>query len=190
MEVAGNVRIVKFPVEVAGEIKMTIEQITDTNYNDFKNSPRALLLVSISWCQPCKAYEPIIDTLSNQMPYIRFGKTTIDKDRSSQLKREYFDINSWIFPTTLLFKDKREISRIKGVSSYPDLLSKIKNNLILESKAYLASDGKSIPVVVDNIQDNNRYRLRLMENSLLGRKDNLIEIEKEKILWNLENYNL
>jgi thiol-disulfide isomerase/thioredoxin len=185
MEVAGNAPTVKHPVVVAEEIKMTIEQITDTNYNNFKNYPRAVLLVSVSWCQPCKAYEPILDTLSNQMPYIKFGKTTLDKDRSSQLKREYLDINSWAFPTTLLFKDKREMSRIKGISSYPDILSKIKNNLLLETKAYLASDGKFIPAIVDNVQDNNRYRLRLMENSLLGQKDNLIEIEKEKILWNL-----
>jgi len=87
---------------------MTIEQITDNNYNDFKDYSRAVLLVTVSWCQPCKTYEPIINTLSNQIPYIKFGKTTIDKDRSSQLKREYMDINAWTFPTTLLFKEKQE----------------------------------------------------------------------------------
>jgi len=165
---------------------MTIEQITDANYNNFRDYSRAVLLVSVSWCQPCKSYEPIINTLSNQMPYIKFGKMTIDKDRTSQLKKEYSDINSWIFPTTLLFREQKEKCRIKGVSSYPDVLSKLKKELILESKVYLASNGKFIPAVINNIQDN-MYRLRLMENSLLGREGNLIEIEKEKILWNLEN---
>lgn len=187
MEIVLNALHVKLLLVAAEEIKMTIEQITDNNYNDFKNNPRAVLLVTVSWCQPCKAYEPVIDTLSNQMPYIRFGKTTIDKDRSSQLKREYFDINSWTFPTTLLFKEKEETSRIKGASSYPNLLSKIRKELILDSKIYLANNGEFIPAMINNVSNDNIYKLQLMENSLLGRKDSLIEIEKEKILWNLED---
>ena len=167
---------------------MAIEQITDSNYIDFKKYPRSVLLVTISWCQPCKDYEPIINTLSNQIPYIKFGKTIIDKDKSIQLKKEYHDLNSWKFPTTLLFKNQKEISRIQGVAPYSNVLSKIKDALILESKVFVpGSNGKYIPAIINYIQDNNDiYRIKLMEDSSLGEKNNIIEIKKEKFLWSLE----
>ena len=57
-----------------------MESITDENYKDFKNSPLAALLISTSWCQECKKYLPTIETLSKQMPFIRFGKTVCTND--------------------------------------------------------------------------------------------------------------
>lgn len=188
MEVAGNARVAKHQQGVVGEYKMTIEQITDANYLDFKNHSRAALIVGTSWCKHCEQYTSIINTSSKQMPYIRFGKTIIDKDRSSQLKREYPDMNSWTFPTTLLFKEKREVSRIKGMSLYPAVISKIKKDLILESKVFVPGEnGKYIPAIIKHINDNGIYRLQLIEDSLRGRKESIIELEKEEFLWGLED---
>jgi len=167
---------------------MTIEQITDSNYEEFKNSSRAVLVVSTSWCNKCKEYEPIIDRLSGQMPFIRFGKTVLNEDRSTQLKREYRDINRWTLPTTLFFKGQREVSRIRGFAPYPNVVSEIQDNLLLESLVFIPNGNAYVPALVKYIRNKKGpYRLQLTEDSSLGRKGATIELEEEKFQWRLES---
>lgn len=169
---------------------MTIEKITDLNYEELKNFSRAVLVVSTSWCTECARYDPVIDTLSRQMPFIRFGKTVLDKkivldkDRSSQLKREYKDINRWTLPTTLLFRSQREVSRIGGYAVYPDVVSKIQDNLLLESLVFIPNGSIYVPALVKHIRNREGlYVLQLTEDSFLGRKDTIIELEEKDFQW-------
>ena len=167
---------------------MAIERITDSNYEHFGSLPRGILVVGTSWCEQCKKYEPIIETLSRQNPFIGFGKTVIDTDRSSQLKRDYRDINQWIFPTTLLFENQREVARIRGFSPYPIVRELINNNLILGSTIFLKSNnGKYFPAVIKQInKSNGLYSVQLSEDSFLGRRGSEIQISEGNFNWNLE----
>lgn len=168
---------------------MAIEKITDSNYEEFKNYSRSILVVGTSWCEQCKRYEPIVETLAKQKPYIRFGKTSIDTDRSGQLKRDYGDINQWKLPTSLMFRNQREIGRIKGFALYPAVRELIDSNLILESMIFLKSDnGVYIPGLIKQInKSNGLYSVQLQENSNLGRKNSQILIPEGKFNWSLES---
>lgn len=168
---------------------MAIEKITDSNYEHFRSLPRGILVVGTSWCEQCKKYEPVLETLSRQNPFIGFGKTIIDKDRSSHLKRDYGDINQWTLPSTLMFRDGREISRIKGFSPYPTVKKMIDNNLILGSTIFLKSNnGKYFPAVIKQInKSNGLYSVQLSEDSFLGRRGSEIQISKGNFNWNLES---
>lgn len=168
---------------------MAVEKITDSNYENFRSLSRGVLVVGTSWCNQCKQYEPIIETLSRQRPFIGFGKIIIDKDRSSHLKRDYKDINQWVLPVTLMFKDQREIARIKGFSPYPIVNEMINNNLILGSTVFMLSNNeKHIPAVIKQINKfNGLYSVQLMEDSFFGRKGSEIQIREGKFNWNLES---
>jgi len=168
---------------------MSIEKITDSNYEEFRNYPRSILVVGTSWCEQCKRYEPIVETLAKQKPYIIFGKTSIDTDRSGQLKRDHRDINQWKLPTTLMFRDYKEVGRIKGFALYPAVRELIDNNLILGSTIFLKSNnGVSVPGLIKQINKaNGLYSVELQENSNLGRKNSQILIPEEKFNWSLES---
>ena len=186
MVIVLNVPIVKHQQGVAELDKMGIESITDVNYQDFKKSSRAALVVGASWCKHCKGYYPTLDALSNKFPFIKFGKAIIDKDRTSQLKRDYSDLASWLLPTTLLFKDQREISRIKGVALYPDFLSKLQEYLILGSTVFIPDGKNYIPGVIKHINNNSPYLIQLTENSPLGKKGANVQLREGEFNWGIE----
>lgn len=166
---------------------MVIEQISDINYKEFKQSPRAALVVGASYCQACKGYDPIVAALGNNFPFVRIGKTVLDKDRSIQLKIDYRDIGTWTLPTTLLFRDGKEISRIKGSALYPKTLTEFTNSLILGSIVYISERGTDIPGKVKHIVNcDGNYLIQLMRDCSWGRKDTIVELPKEKFKWGLE----
>lgn len=165
-----------------------METITDVNYEEFKNSPRAALLVSTSWCQNCKEYLPVIKTVAKQMPFIRFGKTVLDEDRSIQLKKEHPNIGKWLLPSTVFFREQREIEKSHGVLTYPELVSKVHEYLLLDTTVFVSNtNGIYIPASIQQISGlKEPYLLRCEEDSSLGEKGTFIQIPTEKIKWGLE----
>jgi thiol-disulfide isomerase/thioredoxin len=164
-----------------------IEQVTDENYQNFRNLPRSVLMVSTSYCQDCRRYDPVLETLSRQMPFIDFGKIVLDKDRSSQLKKDYTDISRWILPATLLFRDQRLVMQIKGFAPYPHVASKIQENLVQGSTVFIPNGKTSVPALIKQIQGKGLYHLQLMENSPLGRIGSTISLPEGKFDWGLES---
>jgi thioredoxin 1 len=76
---------------------------------------KQLLYFSGTWCQPCKTFRPIIESLTPEIPIV-----FIDVDASSQTAQQY---NIRSVPTTVLIKDGIEIGRIVGVKSANDVRS-------------------------------------------------------------------
>jgi len=165
-----------------------MESITDANYGEFKDSLRAVLLISTSWCQQCQKYLPAIETLARQMPFIRFGKTILDKDRSIRLKREYPDIGKWVFPSTVFFKKEKETGKIHGVRAYPELVSKVQEYLLLGETVFVpAGNGIYIPASIQQISGaKGSYLVKWKEDSSLGKKGAIVQIPAERINWGLE----
>jgi len=153
---------------------MTVEEITDTNYQEFKQSPRAVLVVGTTTCKNCKTYDPVVNALSQNLPFIRFGKAILDKPGLTQLKREYTDIQKWTLPTTLLTKEGKEISRLQGAYLYPHALGAVIDKLILGSHVYISENGRDIEAIIKSIV-NDSY--------ILQANGNTIQVPKEKIKW-------
>jgi len=167
---------------------MTVESVNDENYSDFKNFSRAALIISTSTCQKCREYLPVIETLSGQMPYIRFGKIILDKDRSTQLKREHSDLGSWTLPTTLLFLNQREAGRISGMSFYPQTLSRIQEALILGTTIYVSNgSGIYVPASIKQMKGiKGPYTAQILEQSGLGQRGKVVPLSEGDFKWNLE----
>jgi thioredoxin 1 len=64
------------------------------------------------WCGPCKATNPIIDELANEMTNVKFVK--IDVDQNQELAGEY---SVFSIPTFLILKDGKVVGQLVGAQS-------------------------------------------------------------------------
>ncbi len=155
-----------------------IKKITDDNYQEFKKNNRAAIVITTTSCGYCKDYKPVLETLSNQMPYINFGEITLDQGRVIQFKKDYKDIAaSKLLPITLLMKEGNKIYTISGFRLYPDTKKLITDNLIIGSMVYYQQNGNIIPAKITYLADD-KY--------ILDAKGQKIEATKDQIKWNLE----
>jgi thioredoxin 1 len=92
-----------------------VEEIDDLNFDaEVLTSKQPFLLdFSAVWCAPCKALNPIIESLADQYRgQLRVGKLDID---SSPAVATRFGVRG--APTVLVFRDGKEHARRIGLSS-------------------------------------------------------------------------
>lgn len=92
---------------------VTIEIQNSGDFDEIVESGAALVDFNASWCEPCRAQEPILDGLeaaySNR---VRFAKVNIDKHREVALNLCIQSI-----PTIILFRGGHEVDRFVGLQS-------------------------------------------------------------------------
>lgn len=87
--------------------------------NSFK-----MMFIGAEWCGHCKAMRPGVMEFSSENPEIKLCYA--DADESEDLLRQ-FGINS--IPTTIVFKNKKEVLRKVGALSKQDLGEIVKTYL-------------------------------------------------------------
>jgi thioredoxin 1 len=70
---------------------------------------KEILYFSSAWCQPCKNFKPIMESVSNSIP-VQF----VDVDENPQLSAQY---NIRSIPTLIFLKDGQEVNKKPGVLS-------------------------------------------------------------------------
>ena len=76
---------------------------------------RKILYFTASWCAPCKALSPIMDSLQGQ---INFDK--IDVDSNTDLSTQY-GVRG--VPSLVLVENGKEVNRLTGVQSKESILN-------------------------------------------------------------------
>lgn len=93
---------------------MTVENINDGNYQAFRDSQRAVLVLSTSWCHFCEEYKPVLDSLSEALPSIKFGDAVLDQGHLIGVKRDFSDIIEEGVPATILFREGKDFGYFMG----------------------------------------------------------------------------
>lgn len=92
---------------------MAVEMISDKTYEKFLRSTPAVCMVGESWCPHCQRYSPVIDSLADRLPKVRFGRIFLDKDPSERLIERFalvISIRGRIdLPTTMIFRNPRDL---------------------------------------------------------------------------------
>ncbi len=85
----------------------------NVNESNFKstidNGKLAIIEFSADWCAPCKALKPTLNKLSEEETNVLIGM--IDVDDNPDISIEY---NIRNVPTTIFFKDGKEVHKIVG----------------------------------------------------------------------------
>jgi len=80
-----------------------VENVNDENYVDFTQAPAAVIAYGIATCEPCKAYDPILESFAQDHPSIRFGKAKMHvPGKCRSIKKQH---NFETYPTTHFFSN-------------------------------------------------------------------------------------
>lgn len=96
--------------------------LDDNNFEEETKEGVVLVDFYADWCGPCKMIAPIIEELSKDLTDVKVVKVDVDSSPQTAMK---FGIRS--IPTIGLMKDGKEINRMIGMVSKPQLLEFIKS---------------------------------------------------------------
>ncbi len=75
-----------------------VEDVTDENYEAFKNAHATVVVYGIASCEPCTAYDPIVSGVARQFPHVRMGKAKMHvPGRCREIKKQH---HFETYPTT------------------------------------------------------------------------------------------
>ena len=104
---------------------MATTTVTSGDFSDKVLASKTPILVDFwaPWCQPCKLAEPVLEELSEAYKD-KLSIAKLDVDESPALASQY-DVMS--IPTTILFKEGKEVGRqtgFAGKQAFEDLIKR------------------------------------------------------------------
>lgn len=104
---------------------MSIVYLNQDNFSNEVIESEEMILVDFwaEWCPPCKMLSPIIEELEEEVEDVKFAKLNIED--AQNLASEYSVMS---IPTLILFKDGKEVDRIKGARPKKQILEFINKN--------------------------------------------------------------
>ena len=105
----------------------TVENVTDENYEEFKSAPAAVVAYGIASCDPCQAYDPILEETAAKYTQIRIGKAKMHvPGKCRNIKKQHtFET----YPTTHFFSNGTLVLTREGKVEPTELASLIDQHL-------------------------------------------------------------
>ena len=105
---------------------MTIINTTDETFQKEVIESEKITIVDMwaPWCSPCKAMDPVLSEIAEEMKEIKICKHNIDSEPNYPSR---YNVRS--IPTLLLFSNKELKDQKVGFTNKENIKSWIKNNL-------------------------------------------------------------
>ena len=105
-----------------------VEDVSDANYKTFTDAPAALVSYGLATCEPCKAYDPILEQVAARFPQVKVGKAKMHvPGRCREIKKQHtFET----YPTTHFFADGKLLLTREGKIEADELSALISDHLL------------------------------------------------------------
>ncbi|TAJ30253.1 MAG: thioredoxin [Nitrospirae bacterium] len=106
----------------------TLEEVSDENYEEFMQAPAAVVAYGIASCEPCNAYDPVLEETAARFVEVRIGKAKMHvPGRCREIKkRNHFET----YPTTHLFSKGQLLMTREGKLDADELAALIDDHLL------------------------------------------------------------
>jgi thiol-disulfide isomerase/thioredoxin len=106
----------------------TVEDVSDANYKTFTDAPAAVVSYGLATCEPCEAYDPILEEMAAKFPQVKVGKAKMHvPGRCRDIKKQHtFET----YPTTHFFSDGKLLLTREGKIEADELSALISDYLI------------------------------------------------------------
>lgn len=106
----------------------TVEDVSDANYKEFTDAPAAVVAYGIASCEPCNAYDPILEDTAAKFRQVKIGKAKMHvPGRCREIKKMYtFET----YPTTHLFSKGKLLLTREGKIEADELAALISDHLL------------------------------------------------------------
>jgi thiol-disulfide isomerase/thioredoxin len=87
--------------------------VSDENYKEFTDSSGAVVAYGLATCEPCQAYDPILEDIAAKFPSIKVGKAKMHvPGRCREIKRTH---SFETYPTTHFFAGGKLLLTREGI---------------------------------------------------------------------------
>ena len=109
----------------------TVENVTDENYEELKKGPASVVAYGIASCEPCQAYDPVLEEIAEKFLQVRIGKAKMHvPGKCREIKKQHtFET----YPTTHLFSNGTLVLTREGKLEAAELASLIDQHLLHHS---------------------------------------------------------
>ncbi|MCP9451837.1 MAG: thioredoxin family protein [Nitrospira sp.] len=98
--------------------------VSDDNYKEFTDSAGAVVAYGLATCEPCQAYDPILEDIAATFPSIKVGKAKMHiPGRCREIKRTH---SFETYPTTHFFAHGKLLLTREGIVERTELAQLIK----------------------------------------------------------------
>lgn len=106
----------------------TVEDVSDENYKDFIGAPAAIVAYGIASCDPCIAYDPVLEETAAKFTDVKIGKAKMHvPGRCREIKKAHtFET----YPTTHLFSKGTLVLTREGKLEAAELAALINDHLL------------------------------------------------------------
>jgi thiol-disulfide isomerase/thioredoxin len=106
----------------------TVQDVNDQNYESFMKAPSAVVAYGIASCEPCAAYDPILEETAARYPEVMIGKAKMHvPGRCREIKKRH-DFET--YPTTHLFSNGKLLISREGKLEADELAALINDHLL------------------------------------------------------------
>ena len=107
---------------------MNVLDVSDENYKGFTDAPAAVVAYGIASCEPCNAYDPVLEETAAKFPDVKIGKAKMHvPGRCREIKKQHtFET----YPTTHLFSKGKLLLAREGKLEAAELAALINDHLL------------------------------------------------------------
>jgi thiol-disulfide isomerase/thioredoxin len=105
-----------------------VEDVSDENYEQFRQAPAAVVAYGIASCEPCNAYDPVLEETAARFSGVKIGKAKMHvPGRCREIKKTHtFET----YPTTHLFSKGKLLLTREGLIDKAELAALINDHLL------------------------------------------------------------
>lgn len=100
-----------------------LQDVSDENYKGFTQASAAVVAYGLATCEPCKAYDPILEEVADRFQHVQFGKAKMHVPGRCRAIKKLHQFET--YPTTHFYSNGTLLLSKEGMLESSELIALI-----------------------------------------------------------------